>query len=291
MESSVPAKWELLYSELMEALEAIKEEESYVLKRAERSIKATRKAMEHLRHFVISHPFENEQEEILFFKKVKPKFYSKMIYYIKLYRIESRKPAGSVKSRLKYLKTELQKLDYLFSNNSDQYQYYRSDSSYLDHELFVRGKQDNSFTLDAHSFYSDPEFSTGYDLLLGKMIAYEQLAGELSDAIYELQKKGEKATGDNEMDTSLSQKRTGYVQTPFKAAAIYVFLRSLVDSEIIVNHTYKSLFELLCPGISNKLVKSISAANLSKYSDKVDSETREMVKRALQKMQRNIDNY
>ena len=54
---------------------------------------------------------------------------------------------------------------------------------------------------------------------------------------------------------------------------------------------YKTLLEKTVPFIANRNQKGFSAQSFCKYSDKVDPEAKETVKRFLQRMIRNIDSY
>ncbi len=56
--------------------------------------------------YVMENPFADEAGEIHFFKVVKPQFTSKLIYYMKLYRLESNKPVGDAKMLKKFFKNE-----------------------------------------------------------------------------------------------------------------------------------------------------------------------------------------
>ena len=57
------------------------------------------------------------------------------------------------------------------------------------------------------------------------------------------------------------------------------------------NENYKTLLEKTVPFIANKNQKGFSPQSFCKYSDKVDPESKETVKRFLQRMIRNIDRY
>ena len=247
--------------------------------------------MELLRTYVLENPFKNDSEEITFFREVKPLFCSKMIYYVRAYRMESRKPAGSVKAKLKFLNSELQEIDTFFTNHLEFFQYYRSGATSMDEKYFIRGRQEDNYTMDADYFCTDPAFSTGYDMLIARMMANELLTHELNEAIYALQVHPGETDGCETFFQSAINKSKGFVQTSYRGSELYVFLRSLIDAEGVINHTYKSFFELIVPGIANKQLKTFAPGSLLKYSDKVDLETRDNVKRLLQKMMRNIDNY
>lgn len=70
-----------------------------------------------LKSFIPANEFETLENEILFFKTLKPKFISKLIYYKKIRKLESRKPLGGKKIIRKYLDKELNKLNIYFSEN------------------------------------------------------------------------------------------------------------------------------------------------------------------------------
>jgi hypothetical protein len=81
------------------------------------------------------------------------------------------------------------------------------------------------------------------------------------------------------------------VHVPFKGAEIYLLHKAFIDSGGAPGETYKSLFDKTASHLANKNQKGSSSENLQKCSDRVDPEARENVKRFLQKMIRNIDNF
>jgi hypothetical protein len=82
-----------------------------------------------------------------------------------------------------------------------------------------------------------------------------------------------------------------YVFVPFKGSEIYLLHKAFIDSGGSPNENYKTLIEKTVPSIANKTQKGFSAQSFCKYSDKVDPEAKDNVKRFLQKMIRNIDSY
>lgn len=81
------------------------------------------------------------------------------------------------------------------------------------------------------------------------------------------------------------------VHVPFRGAEIYLLHKAFIDAGGASHENYKSLLEKTVPRICNKTQKGFSPESVTKYSDKVDPETKENVKRFLQKMIRNIDSY
>lgn len=72
---------------------------------------------EQLREMIVSYSFPSAEDEICFFKELKPEILSKYIYFSKVYHIELKCPDGSNDCIREYLSTELDKLTYFFRNN------------------------------------------------------------------------------------------------------------------------------------------------------------------------------
>jgi len=156
-------------------LQAIDLEESDNVRKAQKSVTCIKNALTQLKAFCVQYTFTDEAEEIHFFKKTKPELFSKLIYYVKIFNIESRRPTGSREIQETYLKHELEKLTFFFSNHLEFYQYYRMDSTYLDDRYFMRGKENLHLYHDSLMFYVDPDFSTSHDYMVAKIIANDRL--------------------------------------------------------------------------------------------------------------------
>ena len=91
-----------------------------------------------MREYVKMQGFSSIEEEIYFFKEMKPQIESLLLYYNQLLGIEINKPIGNKRQEEEYYEKELQKLKDFFDNNNFLYKYYRSGSTYLDDRLFVR---------------------------------------------------------------------------------------------------------------------------------------------------------
>ena len=98
-------------------------------------------------------------------------------------------PNGSNEVIRKHLIAELDNLTYFFNRNLDFYQYYRSHSTMYDKYYFVRGKADIRLCTDSAQFDKDPNFSTGYDYTVAKILANEMLRIYLNQRLQLLEKK------------------------------------------------------------------------------------------------------
>jgi len=157
-------------------------EENNFLTACEKIIKIVVKDISELKKNVLEKGFQNEQEEICFFKYIKPRFVAKLIYYNSIYKIETKKPTGT-KAVRKYLNKELKKLKRYFDNNLDFYKYYRTNSTFIDDKLFIRGKYDIKLNLDTVYFDTDHRFSTSHDYKAAKIIANDLLQIYIEDLL------------------------------------------------------------------------------------------------------------
>lgn len=178
-----------LLADLEDQLKFIDLEIDESIKCAQLSIDICRKALNKLKTLILKNKFRNENEEIKFFKETKPKFLAPLIYHLKVYKIESRKPNGSSEIRKKYLLHELEKLKHYFDSNLDFYRYYRTQSNYLDHKYFLRGKYDIRLTVDSFFFEADIRFSTSHDFKVAKILAHDRLQVYLEEELSNLDRK------------------------------------------------------------------------------------------------------
>jgi len=136
------------------------------------AIKICKKALVILKKFISSYFFDNMEDEILFFKQIKPLFYSQYIYYISLYNFLVKKPTGGDENIKEYIASELADLKRFFDHNQVFYQYYRTMASHMDSIYFTRGCPDIFSELE--DFQGDEMFSTSHDYKLSKIIANEK---------------------------------------------------------------------------------------------------------------------
>ncbi|MBO9676389.1 MAG: RteC domain-containing protein [Sphingobacteriaceae bacterium] len=174
----------------LESLQII--DESY------RMTKFLRKILADLKDHVLQFGFSDKSEEIEFFKSIKPQILGKLIYYNKLYRIETASPylVASGKHYQKYYANELQ---HLKQEHDDQiskskfYRYYRSGRTDRDHEFFELGKINFNSGLSSFVFEVDSHFSTYYDYKVSRILAYdlllEYLIAKISSKTFETRSK------------------------------------------------------------------------------------------------------
>ena len=169
------------------ALELLEAEYSDILIKAEKGMSISKHALKEIQKIIIQYKFKNKSEEINFFRLTKPKVYSKLIYYVKLFNIESKRPRSSNKNQIKYLNNYIDRLQIYFNDNLEFYHYYRRNATSLDEQYFLRGKTDIRLFPDTIHCFTDEQFSTSHDNSVATILAYDMLIVHLKKEIDKLE--------------------------------------------------------------------------------------------------------
>ena len=127
---------------------------------------------------VIRDNFANEQQEIDFFKNIKPQVLGKLIYYNKVFHIETTCPVSNGRIYQSYFENQLKILKSEFKESisiKDFYRYYRAGRTDRDHIYFRLGQINYHDGLKSGVFEIDLSFSTYYDNKVARIIANELL--------------------------------------------------------------------------------------------------------------------
>lgn len=127
---------------------------------------------------VLKAGFTNEQQEIDFFKNIKPQILGKLIYYNKVFRIETTCPVSNGKIHQNYYENLLKNLKSEYKESichEDFYRYYRAGRADRDHTYFRLGQINYHDGLKSGVFEIDLSFSTYYDNKIAYIIANELL--------------------------------------------------------------------------------------------------------------------
>lgn len=180
-----------LKKEINAKIEGIECSEVSVITKSLEASRVLAEAFNQLKTFILSYNFKDEDEEIFFFKEVKPRACSRLIYYRKVYNIEMNRPTGIDKQR-EYLCELLNDINKYNTKRLDFIRYYRSGSSHLDTLYFLRGKTDIEQYLETFYYELDPNFSTNCDFKVAKIMANDMLSAYLMHEIELLNDNGMK---------------------------------------------------------------------------------------------------
>jgi len=132
---------------------------------------------------IINEGFATLDDEILFFKQIKPTVLGKLIYYNKVFRIETACPANNGNMYESYFAMHLRELKLEYTEHvckSDFYRYYRSGRTDRDEQYFTLGKINCYDGLNSYVFEIDSQFSTYFDYKVAKIIANELIYNYLT---------------------------------------------------------------------------------------------------------------
>lgn len=161
-----------------------------LVKVAEKSLLLIDESIRSLKEMISAHHFDHIAEEIYFFKKLKPQFISKFIYYSTILDVESHKPNAGNKAFKKYYEAEQEKLRVFYEEQSEFYSYYRREATYLDHKVFVRNSYDLKMKLSFGFYNFDPSFTTSHDHMVARFLASQQLDQYLKKQLDQLSDSG-----------------------------------------------------------------------------------------------------
>lgn len=164
-------------------IEYIESTQDNVLKKALEASRVIGEAFDKIKEFILDYNFTNEDEEILFFKEIKPKFCYRLIFYRKIYNIEMNRPLAGIDAQREYLSKELNSINEYTIKRLDFIRYYRSGSSHLDSLYFLRQKKDKEQYLETFYYELDPKFSTNCDFKVAKILANDMLSTYLMEEI------------------------------------------------------------------------------------------------------------
>src|SRR5690606_10690344 len=169
-----------LHDSLKAELEAIGRENDDLIARAGKSIVAVRSAISQLKDFVYKYQFSGKDEEIEFFKEIKPVFISQYYYYDKIFTLKIHEPFGSRESINAYYLDQLNQLQAFLTENHEFYRYCLSNATYFDDKYFTRSER------PFRPIEIDTTFSTGYDLILSTILANQLVREHLQSLISRL---------------------------------------------------------------------------------------------------------
>ena len=144
-----------------------------------------------LKEAVSNYIFPSTRDEIQFFKEIKPKLFSKLIFLRKTYQLELNNPVSSYETLKRYFEKELEQINDFCNKNADFIQYYRSGKTALDEFYFLRGRREMELNFESFYFERDPKFSTHFDFKAARLLANDMLAAYLNCKLVEIKTKME----------------------------------------------------------------------------------------------------
>lgn len=178
-----------LYQDMMEQLQRIAVTNDHDLQKAEQSFHIVETTMIKLREFISHYEFKDELDEILFFKEIKPKFQSELVYIAELIHIETNKPFGSKELVTSFYRQVIQRLQIYFDRKHLHYIYYRANRTAEDKLLFLR-RTDCIPMVPEDCLDLDRKFSTIGGSCFAKFMGFEKMIEYLLKKIEHIENGG-----------------------------------------------------------------------------------------------------
>jgi hypothetical protein len=158
--------------------------------KAQQSFELSKRALSEVKIILTLSRFPNTTDEIEFFKHVQPAIISKTIYYCLAHRYYQKLTGFCNDKQIKQMcKKCLELIDAYYSENQTFITYYKSDTCDLDEYYFLRNRVKNFQILDESLAFIEPEFSTGYDLIAARFLAYTKLRKFYTNELFVLKTK------------------------------------------------------------------------------------------------------
>jgi len=156
-------EWLPLYESMMQGIEACGKLRPHTMAEIECCFNLAQKHWSWIEQKLEDHRFLSKEDEIEFYKHVKPLFKSQIEFYNLRYQAEIFKPHDEPGTLKEFWIREQQKLDRFIQDNSVFYVYYKNGATNRDEEYFLSGASENE---SGKTIYTDD--------LIGILMALER---------------------------------------------------------------------------------------------------------------------
>lgn len=192
-------------------------------------------ALQKLKNATKEYEFKSPEEEIEFFKTIKPKFTAKLIYYNKIYHIET----GKTRVAKKHYQKELKKLNKFHHQNREFCQYIKTQNTCLDHLYFLRDSFEFRLTVKNNYLHTDDNFSTAFDEKVAQLKANKALKKYLTAKL----KKNKKAQPKKQSNLQWTAPKVALIELLYALHASQPFNNGNTSLHEIAR-TFETLFNI-----------------------------------------------
>jgi hypothetical protein len=186
-----------------------------------------------LKNFVYQYEFSAPAEEIQFYKHIKPKFVSLLLFHTELFDLEVSKPLEK-EEIIKHYMNALHKGQTFINVNMEYFRYHHLGSTFLDSKYFLSDKNQNTI----NDVIYDSRFCTPFDHKFCLLQSYELLKDHLTKAIDKLMMP---------VADTMALKWTGskicLVELMYALQASGVFNKSKTDVKMIARY-FEKIFDV-----------------------------------------------
>ncbi len=176
------------FNEFEREYEILKNASDDILTTSKEIIRYIENKVNEIYNWLNNYVFLSIQEEIYFFKELKPKLVSKLIYYKAILKLETTLPQTKKDKKKKYEKL-LTEINQYAEKNRDVYEYYRSRTSHKDEDFFVRRSYKDIIKNDCCLINCDSKICTSHDYKMANIIANDMFTSYIENKLDELNGK------------------------------------------------------------------------------------------------------
>jgi hypothetical protein len=178
-------EFQVLYKEMLQDIKKNMSLSLPELERVEFCFRITSEYWGLLKKKIAESPFKDEEDEICFFKKTKPRFTGYIQYFIILSEALLFVPQEE-QTALIYWEAEMQRFKRFYDKHAEFFLYYEEGGSSLDRQYFLRKNNNMSNVNDAPVYDIDMEFYTSHDGLLRSLRAHGMYHGYVINRLRKL---------------------------------------------------------------------------------------------------------
>lgn len=161
-------------------LELILKSNEAMNEKAKKGVSLIKEKLSVIRKKLREKGFETEDEEIYFFRHIKPPIHGYLIFFSILYELETCKIHMSEEELNTLINKKINKFRKVIREHSEFVAYYNQDMTHLDKTYFLRSSEIVKVTSHITSVLIDPEFNTVYDVVIANLFAMQKLQNHLN---------------------------------------------------------------------------------------------------------------
>jgi hypothetical protein len=198
--------------------------------------------LKQLTEWLRNHVFETIQEEIKFFKEIKPNIVAKLIFYKEILLLVATLPLDKNK-RVKHFEKKLDAINQFHRKNREFIKYIKSHSSHFDELYFTRKKYKDLFLNDCVVINHDAKLCTSHDYLLAEVLANELLALHIENRIDTLNQSCAITTNQISSNLHWTAKKIDLIELIYALHEAKVFDNGQADIKEIT-HVFEKAFQI-----------------------------------------------
>ncbi|RFM34451.1 RteC domain-containing protein [Chitinophaga silvisoli] len=204
----------------------------------------------HLKSVMANHNFDNENEEIEFYKDIKPEFDSTIIFLFRLLSIIINCPTSKDK-QIEYYDIEITKIKKFYSNNKEFLLYNKSGGTHLD-KFYFRKRDEFVWVNPDEGILYDDRFLTPMSSKMACLKAWIKLELRLKEKIEDLTPATQNGATENNKNNPVLLKWTGKINDLVELGYFIYCSHHINNGEVSINQIFEWIQSTLHMNVGNQ---------------------------------------